>query len=62
VLCQKLRGGGSWKRGTKKFLGSLSGMFQKLNTLLLKVVTKIFPWNRRARRRLIDGDEEEEEL
>lgn len=57
-----IEGSGSLKRGTKKFLGSLSGMFQKLNTLLLKVVAKIFPWNRRARRRLHGDSAEDDEL
>ena len=52
-----------WKLGTKRMLTSLSSMFGKANSLLLKVVATIFPWNRRARRRLANiGDENDDEL
>ena len=52
-----------WKLGTKRMLASLSSMFGKTNSLLLKVVATIFPWNRRARRRLANiGDEDDDEL
>ena len=50
------------KLGTKRILGSLSSMFGKVNSLLLKVVATIFPWNRRARRRLANIGEDDEEL
>ena len=38
--------------GAKKILSSVSSVCQRLNNLILKVVAKVFPWNRRARRRL----------
>jgi hypothetical protein len=38
--------------GAKKILSSVSSVCQRLNNLILKVVSKVFPWNRRARRRL----------
>ncbi len=41
-----------WKFGAKKVLSSVSGVCQRLNNLILKVVAKVFPWNRRAKRRL----------
>ena len=49
-----------WKFGAKRILNKTAGMFKKLSTLLLKIVKTIFPWNRRARRRLSDGEDEEE--
>ena len=48
-----------WRYGAKKILGSFAGVCQRLNQLLLKVVAKMFPWNRRARRRLQFGGEED---
>ena len=45
--------------GAKRMLGSFANVCQRLNQLLLKVVAKVFPWNRRAKRRLKGGDEEE---
>eukprot|EP00095_Tigriopus_kingsejongensis_P012501 maker-scaffold221_size251850-snap-gene-1.9 protein:Tk12501 transcript:maker-scaffold221_size251850-snap-gene-1.9-mRNA-1 annotation:"hypothetical protein" len=51
-----------WRVGFKKILGSLAGMTSKLNTLLLKVVSTIFPWNRRAKKRLARGDDEEQQI
>ena len=50
------------KLGVKRILGSLSSLFGKVNSLLLKVVATIFPWNRRARRRLANIGEEDDEL
>jgi len=44
-----------WRYGAKRILGSFASVCQRLNQLLLKVVAKIFPWNRRARRRLTVG-------
>jgi hypothetical protein len=41
-----------WRFGAKKILSSVSSVCQRLNNLILKVVAKIFPWNRRAKRRL----------
>jgi hypothetical protein len=49
-----------WRVGAKRILGSVAGVCQRLNQLLLKVVAKIFPWNRRAKRRLRGGAEDEE--
>ena len=53
---------GGWRFGAKRILGSFAGVCQRLNQLLLKVVAKVFPWNRRAKRRLkvggADADEE----
>ena len=37
-------------------------MFGKTKTLILKVVATIFPWNRRARRRLENIGEDDDEL
>lgn len=51
-----------WRFGLRRILGKSSQMLQKLNTLLLKVVTTIFPWNRRAKRRLYEGAEGHDEL
>ena len=54
---------GGWRFGAKRILGSFAGVCQRLNQLLLKVVAKVFPWNRRAKRRLkvggADADDEE---
>ena len=41
-----------WKFGAKKILSSVNSVCQRLNALILKVVAKVFPWNRRAKRRL----------
>ena len=49
-----------WKYGASKILRKTSGMLQRLSTLLLKIVKTIFPWNRRAKRRLAGGEDEEE--
>ena len=48
-----------WRYGAKRILGSFASVCQRLNQLLLKVVAKVFPWNRRARRRLNGGSEDE---
>jgi hypothetical protein len=37
------------------------GLLERISKLLVKFVHKIFPWNRRARRR-VTGDGEEDEL
>jgi hypothetical protein len=41
-----------WKFGAKRILSSVNSVCQRLNNLILKVVAKVFPWNRRAKRRL----------
>ena len=46
---------------TKQLLAATRGLLERLSKLLVKVVHRIFPWNRRARRRVL-GDGEEEEL
>ena len=59
---------------TRKYCGSIlhyvhvewrinpsAGLCKRVSTLILKVVKTIFPWNRRAKRRL-SGAEDEEEL
>merc|ERR1711872_852198 len=46
---------------TKKVLVATRGLLDRLSKLLVKFVHRIFPWNRRARRRL-RGDDEEEDL
>jgi len=51
---------GGWRFGAKRILGSFAGVCQRLNQLLLKVVAKVFPWNRRAKRRLRGGADDEE--
>jgi hypothetical protein len=49
-------------------LSSVSGVCQRLSKLILKVVAKIFPWNRRAKRRLaaaqsgVDPDSADDEF
>ena len=49
----------SLRHGSKRILRSVVNVCQNLNQLLLKVVAKIFPWNRRAKRRLrVGGDVE----
>ena len=54
---------GGWRYGAKRILGSFASVCQRLNQLLLKVVAKIFPWNRRARRRLtVGGGGDDDEL
>ena len=52
---------GGWRFGAKRILGSFAGVCQRLNQLLLKVVAKVFPWNRRAKRRLRVGGADDEE-
>ena len=49
-----------WRLGAKRILGSFAGVCQRLNQLLLKVVAKLFPWNRRAKRRLRGVGEDDE--
>jgi len=44
----------------KKVLKATRGVLERLSKLLVKLVYRIFPWNRRARRRLIDGKEDDE--
>ena len=55
-----------WRHGSKRILRSVVNVCQNLNQLLLKVVAKMFPWNRRARRRLkvggSNGEDAEDEL
>ena len=53
---------GRARRGFRRVLTSVSGLCKRLSTLILKVVKTIFPWNRRAKRRLAGGGEDEEEL
>jgi len=48
-------------QGTKKVLTSTRGLLERLSKLLVKLVHKIFPWNRRARNRVY-GDGAEEDL
>jgi len=46
--------------GTKKVLSATRNLLERVSKLLVKFVHKIFPWNRRARRRVMgDGDDEE---
>ena len=49
------------QQGTRKLLSSLRNLLNVSNKVIVKLVYKIFPWNRRARRRVL-GDGEEEEL
>jgi len=49
------------QQGTRKLLSSLRNLLDVSNKVLVKLVYKIFPWNRRARRRVL-GDGEEDEL
>ena len=49
-----------WRLGAKRILGSFASVCQRLNQLLLKVVAKLFPWNRRAKRRLRGVGEDDE--
>ena len=51
---------GRMRRGFRRVLTSVSGLCKRLSTLILKVVKTIFPWNRRAKRRLAGEDAEEE--
>lgn len=46
---------------TKKILSATRGLLERLSKLLVKFVHRIFPWNRRARRR-VHGDGDDEEL
>merc|ERR1719430_1064918 len=46
--------------GTKKVLSATRNLLERLSKLLVKFVHRIFPWNRRARRRVMgDGDDDE---
>ena len=47
--------------GTKKLLSSVRNLLDVSSKIIVKLVYKIFPWNRRARRRVM-GDGAEEEL
>ena len=47
--------------GTKKLLTSVRNLLDVSSKVMVKFVYKIFPWNRRARRRVL-GDGEEDEL
>ena len=47
--------------GTKKFLSSVRNLLDVSSKVIVKLVYKIFPWNRRARRRVL-GDGEDDEL
>ena len=48
-------------QGTKRLLSSVRNLLDVSSKVIVKLVYKIFPWNRRARRRVL-GDGEEEEL
>ena len=46
--------------GTKKVLSATRNLLERVSKLLVKFVHRIFPWNRRARRRVMgDGDDDE---
>jgi len=47
---------------TKRLLSSVRGLLERLSKLMVKFVHRIFPWNRRARRRVLGDGEEEEDL
>ena len=47
--------------GTKKLLSSVRNLLDVSSKVIVKLVYKIFPWNRRARRRVM-GDGSEDEL
>jgi len=47
--------------GTKKLISSIKNLLDRTSAVLVKFVHRIFPWNRRARRRVM-GDGEDEEL
>ena len=47
--------------GTKKLLSSVRNLLDVSSKIIVKLVYKIFPWNRRARRRVM-GDGAEDEL
>ena len=49
------------KHGTKQILSSVRNLLDVSSKVIVKLVYKIFPWNRRARRRVM-GDGEEDEL
>ena len=51
----------STMQGTKRLLSSVRNLLDVSSKVIVKLVYKIFPWNRRARRRVL-GDGEEEEL
>ena len=52
----------SWRFGLRKVLSKTSGLCSKVSTLILRVVKTIFPWNRRAKRRLQGEGAEDDEL
>lgn len=46
--------------GTKRLLGSIRDLLDRTSKVIVKFVHRIFPWNRRARRRVMgDGDDDE---
>jgi len=46
--------------GTKRLLSSIKDLLDRTSKILVKFVHRIFPWNRRARRRVMgDGDDDE---
>jgi len=47
--------------GTKRLLSSIRDLLDRTSKVLVKFVHRIFPWNRRARRRVM-GDGEDDEL
>jgi len=47
--------------GTKRLLSSVRNLLDVSSKIIVKLVYKIFPWNRRARRRVM-GDGEDDEL
>ena len=47
--------------GTKKLLSSVRNLLDVSSKIIVKLVYKVFPWNRRARRRVM-GDGTEDEL
>ena len=49
------------QQGGLRLLASLRGVTERASKLLVKLVHRIFPWNRRARRRVL-GDGEDDEL
>lgn len=51
---------GAVTHGTKRLLSSIKGLLERTSKVIVKLVHKIFPWNRRARRRVMgDGDDDE---
>jgi hypothetical protein len=54
--------GGGLRHGARRLLSSVSGLFRRTSGLLVRVVATVFPWNRRARRRLDENNAGEDEL